>query len=283
MTARATRRHWARRLLILLAFLIPQPALALPSQDEFTRSMAERLRIAFPGRTIEIAEPLQLRVLTEPDPTLVNVGRLYNFCANATAEECEASIAQFVTGSAEAARIVNATITREQLRIVVRNVEYCEWTGSDRPSTLIYRPYLAGLCAAIMADFPDTIRAVPAEDLAAMGLTTEAAWTLAERQTLAELPSPETLEGLGESVILVSGYDYVTSLLLNAEGWRRARERYGDLLVAVPASDTVVVARAAVVDADDLQTPVTRHFETAERGISPILYRFGPEGWTPAR
>jgi len=275
-----------RSLALVLAFLcLAAPASAQTSEAEFTAQMAERFRAAFVGRTVEVTEPLQLRVNLTPEPALVNVGRLYNFCASASADECERSVARFVSTSVEGLSDLNSPIAREQLRIVVRPTEYCDSIrpdgARDQPGPLL-RPFIPGLCEVLMVDFPTRMRSANVEELRDLGLEPDAAWALALRQTLADLPDPPTLEGLGEGVILVSGFDYATSLMLDADGWRAAAAAYGDLVVAVPASDSVVVARRANLgEVADFQGVVFRQFETAERGITPTLYRWSPAGFVP--
>jgi hypothetical protein len=70
--------------------------------------------------------------------------------------------------------------------------------------------------------------------------------------------------------------------MLDAEGWRAAAGAFGDLIVAVPASDSLVVARRANLDdIADLRAAVRQHYETAERGVSPTLCRGPAAGFVP--
>lgn len=279
------RSRIAQSFLLLLGIagvtgLAPAP----PSEAEFTRQMAERFRAALPGRDVEITEPLQFRIRAEPEPLTINVGRVFNFCAHATADECRDSIDRFVASTADALSNAAAQITRAQLRLLVRNTEYCDYAAAAGTSGNLRRPVTRnvapGLCVILMADFPTTMRSVPAEDLRRLGLDADAAWALAERQTLADLPHPEAIEGLRGGIAVVTGFDYVTSLLLNREGWRAATAAQGELIVAVPASDTLVVARrAALGDLAGFRAAVRQHFETAERGVSPNLYHWTAAGW----
>jgi hypothetical protein len=239
-----------------------------------------------PGHAVEItSEPLQLRVAATPDPVVVNVGRIFNYCESAEANYCAESIDRFIAGSTEGLLHPTPPLTRAQLRLLVRNIEYCEDIGhvpsteSDGP---IMRPFLPGLCTLLMADSPTTMRSVPADELRGLGLDPDAAWALAERQTLADLPRPDRLENLRDGVVLVTGYDYVTSLMLNAEGWRAAAASQGELLAAVPASNTmVVVRRVNLTDLDRFRTVIREHMETAERGVSPNIYHWTAAGWAP--
>jgi hypothetical protein len=271
-------------LLLLLLSCLSTSACARPSEADFTRRMAERIRAALPGRAVQItAEPLQLSVEATPETAIVNLGRLYNYCASATQQECTESIATFVSSTAEGLSNVDAPITRDQLRLLVRNTEYCESAGQGRSVDHrgpIVHPLVPGLCTILMADFPTRMRSVGEDDVRGLGLEPDAAWALAERQTLAELPKPDQLEGLHDTLIAVTGYDYVTSVMLNTEAWRTAAASQGELIVAVPASDTVIVARRVnLADLARFRTVVREHMETAERGVSPNIYHWTTEGW----
>jgi hypothetical protein len=265
-------------------FCLNDPAHARPSEAAFTSQMADRFRAALPGHAVEItSEPLQLRIAATPDPFLVNVGRVFNYCENAEAQDCAESIDRLIAGSIEGVLHPTPPVTRAQLRLLVRNIEYCDAIGDvasgdvDGPIT---RPFLPGLCMLLMADYPTTMRSVTPHELLGLGLAPDAAWTLAEHQTLAGLPRPERLEGLHDTIVAVSGYDYVTSLMLNADGWRAAAAAQGELVVAVPDSGTmIVVRRVNLADLPRFRATVREDMETAERGISPNIYHWTTEGW----
>jgi hypothetical protein len=268
-------------------FCLAAPARAQETEAAFTQRMVERFRAAIPDRKFEVAEPLQLRIVREGDPYEVNVGRIFNYCRSSTAEECESSIATFVTSSADAIRNVDPAFTSGQLRVAVRSSDYCDYIDSERrlheksKSGPLRRPYVAGVCTLILADFPTIARGVSAEDLEKIGLDVDAAWALAERQTLADLPTPTALDGLENGISIVDGFDYAPSIMLNAEGWREASAR-GEILIAVPSGNSaIVVRRATITDLDGFRNAVREHFETAERQVSPLIYRWTTEGWKP--
>ena len=148
---------------------------------------------------------------------------------------------------------------------------------------MLTRPFVAPLCLVLMVDYPTQMRGVRTEDLTGLGLAADAAWALAERQTLADLPEPDRLDSIDESLVAVTEYDYVTSLLLNGEGWRRAAAAVGgDLIVAVPSDQYLIVARRDVIsDMAGLRRSTREAFDTAERGISPLVYRWTDSGWVP--
>jgi hypothetical protein len=279
-------RAWLALAALAAALATPVPAAAQqPDEAAFTRDVAERLRAALPGRPFTVAGPLEIRVEAEGYESMtVNVGRIWNFCATAPADECEASRAQFVESVAGAVAEAPGPVTRAQLRVAVRHADFCrelDRFARDAARSPVHRPGPApGLCAVMMADYPTRMRTVAGEDLDALGLAADAAWPLAEGQTLAGLPAPDRLEGLDRSLVAVADMDYVPSLLLDAEGWRRAAAANGELIMAVPSDGFLIVGRRALVeDLAGMRRATQQGFDTAERGISPLVYRWTDAGW----
>jgi hypothetical protein len=271
-------------LLLSALFLLSSPATARSTEAEFTHQIADRLRAALPGHAVETtSEPMQLRIVATPEPFTVNFGRVFNYCQTAAAQDCAASIDRFIAGTSESVLHPPSPITRAQLRLLVRNVEYCDAISQGDSGPLrgpILRPFVPGLCTLLMADLPTTMHSVSEEQLRPLNLTPEAAWALAERQTLAQLPRPEQLEGLHDAFAALTGYDYMTSLLLNTEGWRAAAAAQGELVVAVPdSSSMIVVRRANIADLARFRALVREQMNAAERGVSPNLYHWTAAGW----
>lgn len=263
------------------------PAGAQESEAAFTQRMVERFKAALPGKTIETGEPLQLLIGGEKEPIEINVGRIFNYCRSASAEECERSIADFVAKGAGTVRSAGAPLTGAQLRVAVRHRDYCDYIDSDprfrekSKTGPLKRPFVGDTCILILADSPETARSVTAEDLEKIALSVDAAWATAERQTLADLPTPKALEGLDQGMTIVSDFDYAPSIMLNLAGWREAAAK-GEILIAVPDARVAVVALSSKIsDLAGLQRTVRENFDTAERGISALVYRWTKDGWVP--
>ena len=259
------------------------PSEPRPSPDEFTRRIAERFRIALPRRQVQIAGPLQLSIGLEAGTSEISLSRVFNFCATAPAEECAASIEHFIASQSEAIEGLDASPTADQLRIAVRNDDYVAHLGDGaRPGGPMARAFLPGLNLLIVADYPNRTRSVSALELDRMGLSVEAAWSLAERQTLAGLPRPDSLDGLETSSVMLTDRRYLPSLLVDVEGWRLARKRHGDLLAAIPEGYAIFIARAdRIGNLDALKDVVRDHYESAESPVSPTVFRFRADGWAP--
>ena len=255
------------------------------SEEDFTHRMAERFRAALPHRNVEVSGPLQLCIDLGPQISQISIHRIFKFCTHASAEECEASVSHFVASQADAVAQLDAPVTPDRLRVAVRNADYCAalYDEPGGPGGLLIRPFLPGLCMVLVADHPEWTRSVSADQLDRIGLTVDRAWSLAEDQTLAELPSPEEIDGLERCAVMLTDRRYLSTLLVDVSGWTALRERHGDLLVAVPESYSLFVTRLdRVGNMEALKAVIHEHFETAERGISDLVYRFGAGGWEPA-
>ena len=277
--------RWALAPLLALLLVGAAPAPAPPGEAAFTEEMAARFRAALPQSEVRIAGPLQLRISapTYREPPEVNLERTWNVCRPGPSEECEEAKARFVAALLESFA-EHPPVARAQLRVMVRGADYCAAARerADRESqSFVMRPGPAGLCTVVVADYPNSMRLLNGADLAPLGLSADEVWPLAERQTLAGLPQPQSLAELGQrQVAIVTGRDYIPSLLLNAEGWRAVAER-GDVLVAVPEDGVLIAVRVAdVADLAAFHAIVREQHGQAERGISPEIYRWTDRGWT---
>lgn len=266
--------------------LLCAPLHAGQADDEaaFTARFAERLRAALPDSRYTVSAPLQLR---GPDNAEMNIGRIFNFCRANPADQCEQAIATFVNGMREALGRADSPATREQLRIAVRHQEFCDYVAqqprrdSSRPGP-ITRQVGPELCAILMVDFPRSMRSASADDLTPLQLDADAAWALAERQTIAALPGLDAFSALDTGMIVVTDYDYVPSLMLARDLWRELTARHGPLIVMIPEDGMLVAVRRSVAgDIAGLRTTTREAYDGAERGISPLLYTWTPEGWRP--
>lgn len=265
----------------------PSPLLS-PDAGTFTRAMAERFRQAAPQVTFRITADLQLgaKAPGQEEEAEINLNRVYDFCRRNPADECLVLGEDFVTALVPTLSPI-PPLAREQLRLMVRHSGYCEELGSrerergDVPDGIVMRPVGPSLCAVLVADSPRTMASVQVSTLTPLNLSVDQAWQLAERQTLTNLPEIDTIEALATEMIVVADMDYVPSLVLAREAWRRAAARHGELLMAVPADGIMVVTRRSLVnDVAALRATVREQFDTASRGISPHIYRWSSEGWT---
>lgn len=274
-------------LLAALVFAWAAPAAARETEAAFTQRMAERFRAAMPGYQVRITAPLEME-MTRPgqtEPAQVFVGRIWNYCQSASAEDCEASVARFVGVLRSSSAETTAPVTRAQLRVVVRHPDYCASLArltQDRPSEdhFLYRPFAPDLCEAVVVDYPDRMATLTSGEMERLGLGADEAWALAERQTISHLPEPLNLEGLAQGqLVALAGFDYIPSMLINREGWRAAAAA-GPLVAAIPSDGLMVVVReATITDMAGFRQTTRQAFQEAERQISDQIYRWTDAGW----
>jgi hypothetical protein len=256
-----------------------------PTQDSLTRDMAARIRQALPNHEVETTGPLTLRLMRPGGAgTTVNLDRVWRVCQTGDAEACEGSIANFVGAAHEL--VSNPDFTRAQLRVMVRSEQYCmeiRRIYSERQRAAQTRSLPGALCVVLVADAPNTMRVLGDDDLADLGLASADAWSMGERQTLANLPSPTSLT-FENGLAVVAERDYVPSLILASDGWRSLAAAHGDVLMAVPKDGVMIVLRASETgDLSRLRQFVADDFANGERGISPDLFRWTEQGWAVAR
>lgn len=153
-------RH-AFAIVVGLAAALVAPALAQSPEAEraFAQSMLPELRKALPDREFEIDDTAPLQIIVEsgygPGLSRVNLHRIYNFCLDASAEECEGVRREFLAGLAIPADAPEAAA----LRIIVRDQQYVDYLRKTLPvdSQLDYRRIGDDLFAILALDAPTTI------------------------------------------------------------------------------------------------------------------------------
>jgi hypothetical protein len=271
--------------LLFLGFASASSAAEWPTQDSLTRDMAARIRQALPNHEVQITGPLTLRLTRSGgEGSNVNLDRVWRVCQSEDAAACQGSITNFVGAANEL--VSNSDFTRAQLRVMVRSEQYCveiQRIYSERQQAAQTRSLPGALCVVLVADAPNTMRVLSDGDLAGLSLAAGEAWSTAERQTLANLPSPASLT-FENGLAVVAEREYVPSLILASEGWRSLAAAHGDVLMAVPKDGVLIVLRASETgDLSRLRQVVAEEFTNGERGISPNLYRWTENGWAVAR
>lgn len=260
-------------------------------QAVFTADLAARFTAAYPGVRVKIAGPLTLQVGDDSDPLTTNLDRIYNVCRANAADICEISKSEFVTNSAQTiAAQKDPAITaprRENLRLLIRAASYC--AESDRavqsaatPSTLVYAPFTADTCILLMFDFPTSRRSASLEDLRTLGLTRDAAWEIAQAQVLSPLPKLASLDVEENAINAFADMSDITSLLLDKAGWAALAAKHPGKQVIVTMPDDGLLTLLIVgtkFGFDWVKTSARETFESAQRGISPLVYRWNETGW----
>jgi hypothetical protein len=274
-----------RAICALILLLASRPVLAETSPAQFAGEMIARLKAAHPESIFanEGALPLQVTVKGGGhDGAQIMLYRIYDYCRNVPAENCEASKADFV--AKVLAPLPEAR--RENLRVIVRGADYydaAQQQGSKekRQPWFFARKIGDDLYEILALDSPTQIALANAADLKRMRLRPEAAWTLARAQTWHFIPSlPDPASLLAEAA-LFEGKEYVGSMLADTQGWQAVRDAIGpDLFVTVTSDQFVMVSLMAEGPGlDRFAEAVAADCRAAERCISSHVYRFEQGMW----
>jgi hypothetical protein len=279
-------RCGAALLLAVAALGWAVPAAASETEAAFTQRLAAQFQAALPGGSVEISGPLELNVRAAGarEPHHVAMGGIWRGCLRVPAT-CTDETANFVRQTVLVLTESPPAVTRDLLRIAVRSRPYCAQVreaahgqeGGDNP--LLIRDLPPDLCLIVMAQYDGRRRGLNRDDLGPLGMSMEEVWQLAQRQTLAALPALPPADSFPAGEInALTALDYAPSLLLSPDAWRSLGGGAG-IVVAVPSDDTIVVARLPIADAATFRQQVRTHFEQAEAGVSPKLYRWTERGW----
>lgn len=176
------------------------------------------------------------------------------------------------------------------LRLVVRDAGYAAHRnrilaerGAEPDDVIFATPYAKGLELILVADQPTTSKPWMLRDLKLYKVTQDEIMALGRRQVLAILPSLPPAEAVAGGVVMVPKMDYLASLIL-ADGWDALDAALGgNLLVAVPSDDVLIVADARAADIGaKLPAFVKAQFDDANRSVSPLVYRRQGGAWVAA-
>lgn len=198
-------------------------------------------------------------------------------------------------GAPDSAPQQPAAITAEQelrsLRLVVREAgtaarrnQILSERGATSDDSVFAAPLAEGLELIVVADRGSTNSMWMVRDLKQYHLTAEAVQALARQQVLAVLPTLPPKEAVAGGAVRIPQTDYLASLML-ADGWDALdRALGGQLIVAVPSDDVIIVADGAAADVRAMLPGfVEAQYADASRAVSPRLYRRENGAWVAVR
>lgn len=279
----------------IMALLAPACAAAQTKIDPtvFTQDIAKRIAAEVGGGKVSVAGRLELRVGSPdpdpaetsertPEPATLYLDRIHQFCERNPADACEETKANYIAAML-AQRDGPPPLTRERLRVVVRGSDYCDQLGKMFESgkgTPIIETLAPGLCAVLVADYPRLIGVVTSDKLETLELGVAGAWLIGREQALAGLPKVGREVELKDGVVALIDDPYMSSLMLDHDGWNQlARRSGGEILVAVPEDVSVLVQRRSTADLPGFRDLVGSIYHDAQRSISTRIYRWTGNGW----
>ena len=275
------------RFLLMLGALLAGCAPALADEARFRADMIEQFRKTYPE--VEFApgeENLQVTAKGGAwDGGVINLHRIFLFCQNAKAEDCNAVRGEFVDMIAEKP----PALTAQSLRIIVRDQNYIDYvkqleaTSGERMA--VRRPIGEDLFAILASDAANTIAMVGDKGLAELGMAEAAAWEAGWRQTQAILPAiPEPEKFRGQAMAFESE-EYLASLTADLETWKKVAAVAGPDMMKTVVSDQFVFV-GPMEDGPNLvrfRQSVEEDCRAQPRCVSPSIYRFRDGRWVVAR
>jgi uncharacterized protein YtpQ (UPF0354 family) len=275
---------------------------AVPTDDAgLTAFAAEAFAKDLPEAKVTIKGPLllDLEMSSSEGPAEVRVTKthlqvtLHNVADHCRRDPaaCEREVTEFVANFVATMKEVSAPIQKAELRVVVRSAEYVDAARrqlAGRPnSEFVGRQFVGGLWALLVADRAHSIKSVSVQDVAKLGLSADAAMSLAKQNVAASLdPLSTAIRDLPPNGIgYINGNFYDSSRLLLHDVWKDlSKSMNGHLIVAAPANDVVIYAAASdPIALDALRTVVKAVAMKSARPLSATLFKWVPGGWEIVR
>jgi len=254
------------------------------SPDLAVHAAADLRQILPSGFEVTVVGPLTLKIGPKAtEPIQVNLDRINAHCM-AAPDRCDAVLGDFVAKVAQLLRDKMAPLSKEQLRAVVRPVEYLdELRRGLGTQEVVSAPLIDDLVVMCFFDRPTAMLGATISNLKTLGLTSDDAIALCKRNVEAALPPLQSqIKSLPDrSFGTLTGDPYQSSRLIFHDDWEPvAAEFGGHLIVAIPASDLVIYGKEQDAVALNAMASVTKKlFVQAQRRISTKVFRWTPTGW----
>jgi len=259
-----------------------------PSADDDTacsvNAEEERLACHFAARARRAMRDADVSVVgvdrVRVDEQEIAVDPLRAICER-DPDSCDRRMEDWIAALAEARQAENTPATPEQLRPVLKHVDFIATIRRDAPAIAeLSRRFVGDVHVLLVVDFPRVTRGLDGDDLEAMGMTIEEAHARAIanlREFHGDLPAepmPNGLKAMGPN----DGYA-AARLLLHDRWAALAEETEGELLVAPCNRDLVILGPSGLVE--PLREASIRAYRYVDHPITKALWRWTPEGWVP--
>jgi hypothetical protein len=253
------------------------------AQASVAERLAQEIRAALPGAVVTNPEPGGIDITFAGLTRSLGIESLLNTCA-ASADKCQAATNSYAQRAASY-MLEALPLERDQLRIYVRSRSYLTHLGAQTGSSALFvaEPLAGDLVSVCYRDLPRGRRPITPEDVVALDIA-DTVLTYCKEQSHRLLPD---LAGQWKE-LPVNGIGYiktgddVTGYLSVPERWRPLAERLGSLIVAIPATDTLLYAQGkSVVDVDALAALAEQVHGRASIPVSALVLRWTDQGWVP--
>lgn len=251
----------------------------------FTEYVAAQMRREMAGAEVVVKGRLTLMV----GGTQANLDRIFVYCVKNSAG-CPREISTFVRGIAQIEKDQQTPPSRDAVRVLVRTQEYAAGYQAALPKdTRLLQPrVLAGEFVMLPAiDEPRSFLVLTERHNKSLGLSTDEIFELGLANLRMRLkPLLEVAKTAQRGQIgRLSGDAYHPSRLALHESWAPlAKAQGGTLIVAAPATDTVLYVGEDTAIAIDALTALTKNvWSRTPNQLSTELLRWTPKGWKLVR
>jgi hypothetical protein len=254
----------------------------------FTAYAGRELVALRPGAQVSVHAPLVLDFTApgRPAPSQVALDHVWQYC-RASPATCAPALHRFLTAAAETAAAEAAPVRAEQLRLVLRVADYATEARAKLEAAhrqALARPVAGDLWAFVVVDLPHSTRLLTAQDLPALALDEDAAFSLALRQTEATLKPLDQAEHdvLRRHIGYVAGDAYYEAArFVDHAAWKPVADRMnGHLLITVPDSGMIFFGddreRGMVANLHDI---ATHEIAKSVRPLTPTVFAWTETGW----
>ena len=255
-----------------------QPRIATPA--EFTREFVAELRQAGPGMQVEVLADLELKLTPAEgggsSAFLYNAYDIYKQHPKAKVE----IIRKFVTASLETAGTANQPLDSTCIIPVIKDRPWIEEMrdsllkrGATKTPEPVFEDFSPDLIIVYAEDSPKNIRYFTADDLAKAGIDRGGLRALACENLRRILPKIECQGGNGVYMITAGG-DYEASLLLLDSIWSGGTiDVQGDIVVAIPTRDLLLVTGSQNLEGlEKLKQVVKKAFSEGSYRLTSKLF-----------
>jgi uncharacterized protein YtpQ (UPF0354 family) len=247
----------------------------------FTEYVAAQLRRELRDAQVAVKGPLTVTV----GELQANLDRIFAYCSENT-EGCRREISTYVKGVVQTQKDRLAPPSKESVRILVRTREYVEGAALQKV-VLQSRDLTGGLVMLPAIDTPRTLKPLIDKDYEKLGLSADEVFKLGLanlRKHLKPLMQVARVTQPGQ-IGSFTGDVYHSSRLALHDSWAPlAQAQGGKLIVAVPATDTVLyIGDDSPLGIDALRALVKKISPRFPNPLSTELFRWNPTGWEVVR
>ncbi|MEL7537937.1 MAG: DUF1444 family protein [Pseudomonadota bacterium] len=224
-------------------------ALAAPTMSEaaFTDAYVAKLKGKNPDIEVTVDEPLLLSAKQGEQEQQIMLGNAYELYLN-DPDALKDILNRYIDSAVESMSTIDATLTADNVMPVVKDDRWLpeiqallRERGNDESLDYYFEPLTDGLVVFYVLDTPSNIRYVSRGDLAASGIGFDDLREVAVGNLDSLMEQLEAMAGEGFYALFLDG-NYDASLLLVDAIWNSGSfDVAGDLVVAVPARDILLI------------------------------------------